>query len=222
MNDEEMIVVSNDDALDYGEGIIENLDNQEGEALDNQEGEAGDAGEDFAAGADVSLDGEAAADADEAFRESELDEVSDAAIEVLQSILAYFDAENAEIDEYEGDDEEIILDVVGGDLAVLIGRYGRTLEALQVVVSTITQKKVGKRHRVSVDVESYKHRQRQKIETTAYNAADRAVDQDRDVRLRPMNAYERRLVHMALRDDERVETHSEGNDPERRVVVVPV
>ncbi len=202
MNDEEMIVVSNDDVVECDDGIIENLDNQEGESFTT--GEAVDV------------------DAEDELRESELDEVSDAAIETLQSILAYFDAENAEIDEYEGDDDEIILDVVGGDLAVLIGRYGHTLEALQVVVSTITQKKVGRRHRVSIDVESYKHRQRQKIETTAYNAADRAVDQDRDIRLRPMNAYERRLVHMALRDDERVETHSEGNDPERRVVVTPL
>ena len=202
MNDEEMIVVSNDDVVECDDEIIKNLDNQKDEAFVYDEG------------VDV--------DAEDEQRESELDEVSDAAIETLQSILAYFDAENAEIDEYEGDDDEIILDVVGGDLAVLIGRYGHTLEALQVVVSTITQKKVGRRHRVSIDVESYKHRQRQKIETTAYNAADRAVDQDRDIRLRPMNAYERRLVHMALRDDERVETHSEGDDPERRVVVTPL
>ena len=202
MNDEEMIVVSNDDVVECDDEIIKNLDNQKDEAFVDDEG------------VDVDVEDEQ--------RESELDEVSDAAIETLQSILAYFDAENAEIDEYEGDDDEIILDVVGGDLAVLIGRYGHTLEALQVVVSTITQKKVGRRHRVSIDVESYKHRQRQKIETTAYNAADRAVDQDRDIRLRPMNAYERRLVHMALRDDERVETHSEGDDPERRVVVTPL
>ena len=202
MNDEEMIVVSNDDVVECDDEIIKNLDNQKDEAFVDDEG------------VDV--------DAEDEQRESELDEVSDAAIETLQSILAYFDAENAEIDEYEGDDDEIILDVVGGDLAVLIGRYGHTLEALQVVVSIITQKKVGRRHRVSIDVESYKHRQRQKIETTAYNAADRAVDQDRDIRLRPMNAYERRLVHMALRDDERVETHSEGDDPERRVVVTPL
>lgn len=202
MNDEEMIVVSNDDVVECDDEIIENLDNRENEAFIGDES------------MDVDMEDEQ--------RENELDEVSDAAIETLQSILAYFDAENAEIDEYEGDDDEIILDVVGGDLAVLIGRYGHTLEALQVVVSTITQKKVGRRHRVSIDVESYKHRQRQKIEATAYNAADRAVDQDRDIRLRPMNAYERRLVHMALRDDERVETHSEGDDPERRVVVTPL
>lgn len=195
MSDEEMIVVSNDDVVEQGSVIIENSDNQEEETVDAVEDEA---------------------------RESELDEISDAAIETLQSILAYFDAEKAEIDEYEGDDQDIILDVVGGDLAILIGRYGHTLDALQVLVSTITQKKVGKRHHVTIDVESYKHRQRQKIETTAYNAADRAVDQDRDIRLRPMNAYERRLVHMALRDDERVETHSEGSDPERRVVVTPI
>jgi spoIIIJ-associated protein len=203
MNEEDMIVVSNDDVVDYDDDeIIENSDNQ-----NNKDAAGGEA---------------AAVGEEDELRESELDEVSDAAIEVLQSILAYFDAENAEIDEYEGDDDEIILDVVGGDLAILIGRYGHTLEALQVLVSTITQKKIGRYHRVTVDVESYKHRQRQKIENVAYTAADRAVNQDRDVRLRPMNAYERRLVHMALRDDERVETHSEGEDPDRRVVVVPV
>ena len=56
----------------------------------------------------------------------------------------------------------------------------------------------------------------------AYSAASRADRQDRDVKLRPMNPYERRLVHMALRDDERVETHSEGQEPNRYVIVSPV
>lgn len=154
--------------------------------------------------------------------EEELDEVADAAIEALRDILEHFDSNGAEINEYEGDDGEIILDVVGGDLAVLIGRRGHTLDALQTIISTITFKKLGFRYPVTVDVESYKHRQRQKIESMAYSAASRADRQDRDVKLRPMNPYERRLVHMALRDDERVETHSEGQEPNRYVIVSPV
>lgn len=154
--------------------------------------------------------------------EEELDELADAAIDTLRKILSHFDAEGAEIDEYEGDEGELILDVVGGNLAVLIGRRGHTLEAMQTLVSTIAHRKVGNHFPLTVDVESYKHRQRQKIENMAYSAANRADRQDRDVNLRPMNPYERRLVHMALRDDERVETFSVGTDPNRYVVVRPV
>lgn len=154
--------------------------------------------------------------------EEELDEVADAAIDVLRMVLSHFDAEGAEINEYEGDEGEILLDVVGGNLAVLIGRRGHTLEALQTLVATITHKRVGNHYPVTIDVESYKHRQRQKIESMAYSAANRADRQDRDIQLRPMNPYERRLVHMALRDDERVETFSVGTDPNRYVVVRPV
>lgn len=154
--------------------------------------------------------------------DEELDEVADTAIEVLRDILSHFDVGEAEINEYEGDEGEILLDVVGGDLAVLIGRRGHTLDALQTIVSVITHCKLGFRYPVSIDVESYKHRQRQKIEAMAASAASRAYRNDTDVKLRPMNPYERRLVHMALRDDDRVETFSEGVDPNRCVVIRPL
>lgn len=153
--------------------------------------------------------------------DEDLDEVADTAIDALRLILSHFDAEGAEINEYEGDDQEIILDVVGGDLAILIGRRGHTLDAIQTLVSTITNHKLGYRYPVTIDVESYKHRQRQKIESIAYSAANRADRQDREVSLKPMNPYERRLVHMALRDDERVETYSVGEGLDRHVVVAP-
>lgn len=155
------------------------------------------------------------------FSDEEVDEVADTAIDVLRSILSYFDATGAEINEYDGDDGELILDVVGGDLAILIGRRGHTLDAIQTLVSTIVHHRLGFRYPLTIDVESYKERQREKIESMAYSAADRAYRQDRDVSLRPMNPYERRLVHMALRDDERVTTHSEGVDPDRRVIISP-
>ena len=154
--------------------------------------------------------------------DEELDAVADAAIDVIRSILSHFDCEGAEINEYEGDDDEIILDICGGDLAILIGKRGNTLQAMQTVVSAITHRVVGFGHPVSVDVESYRHRQRGKIESMAVNAARRACSQGRDVKLREMNAYERRLVHMALRDDTSVTTHSEGSDPHRHVVVSPL
>ena len=154
--------------------------------------------------------------------EEELDAVADAAIAVIRDILSHFDTTGAEINEYEGDEGEILLDICGGDLAILIGKRGRTLDAMQTVVSAITHRVVGFRHPVSVDVESYRHRQRSKIEDMAKKAAGRAATQGREVAMRPMNAYERRLVHVALRDDVRVTTHSEGADPNRRVIVSPV
>lgn len=164
-----------------------------------------------------------ASDDDSELTDEDLDEVADTSIDVLKDILSQFEITGAEINEYEGDEGEIILDIVGSDdLAILIGRRGRNLDALQLLVSTIVFKKLGFRYPVTVDVESYKHRQRQKLESLASSAASRAYRQDKDIKLRPMTPYERRLVHMALRDDDRVETFSEGVEPNRCVVVRPL
>ena len=155
------------------------------------------------------------------YSEEEVDRIADTAIEAIQGILKYFDVGEVSIEEYEGDEGELILDITGDDLAVLIGRHGRTLDALQFLISSITSRIVGHRYPIVVDVEGYKARQRQKIEDIALNAADKAVDQDRSIKLRPMTPYERRIVHITLRGDERVETMSEGEGRARRVVVSP-
>ena len=153
--------------------------------------------------------------------EEELDHIADTAIDALQGILKYFDVGEVMIDEYEGDERELILDITGDNLAVLIGRHGKTLDALQFIVSAITTRVLGFRYPVVVDVEGYKNRQRQKIESLARSAASRADQQHKAIKLRPMTPYERRLVHIALRDDDRVETASEGEGSSRHVVVLP-
>lgn len=155
------------------------------------------------------------------FTDEEIDEVADTAIAVLQDILKYFELGEVTIDEYEGDEGELILDITGGNLAVLIGRHGRTLESLQFLITSILYRKLGFRYPVVIDVEGYKSRQRQKIEDIAYSAAQRAVEQDRRIKLRPMTPYERRIVHLYLRNDDRVETKSEGEGHARRVVIIP-
>ena len=155
------------------------------------------------------------------YSEKEVDRIADTAIEAIQDILKYFNVGEVTIEEYEGDEGELILDITGDDLAVLIGRHGRTLDSLQFLISSITSRIVGHRYPIVVDVEGYKARQRQKIEDIALNAADKAVDQDRSIKLRPMTPYERRIVHIALRGDDRVETMSEGEGRARRVVVSP-
>lgn len=159
-------------------------------------------------------------DAAEDLSDEELDKVADEAVSVVQSILDGFGID-ATIDEYEGDEGEIILDIVGDDLGLLIGRHGRTLDSMQVLVSAITNRRLGFRYPVLVDVEGYRNRRRAKLEEMGQRAADRAVRQKAPVKLRPMSALERRVVHMSLRDDARVSTASEGEEPFRAVVVSP-
>ena len=157
--------------------------------------------------------------AGEELSDEELDTIADLAVSVLRDLLFYFDAQDSPIDEYDGDEGELILDVTAPDLAVLIGRHGKTLESLQTLFSLLVSRKLGFRYPVAVDVEGYKSRRHDKVISMAHNAASRAVRQHSSVSLPPMSAYERRLVHIALRDNARVDTHSEGSDPERRVVI---
>lgn len=157
--------------------------------------------------------------AGEALSDEELDTIADVALSVLRALLGHFDAGDSPIEEFEGDEGELILDVTEGDLAVLIGRHGRTLESLQTLFSLLVSRKLGFRYPVVVDIEGYKNRRRDKVVGMAENAAARAVRQGRSVKLPPMSAYERRLVHIALRDNHEVETHSEGSDTDRHVVI---
>ena len=152
--------------------------------------------------------------------EEELDQVADAAVAALQDVLVSFGIE-AEIEEYEGDEGEIILDVVGDDLGVLIGRHGKTLDGIQTLVGAMTNRKIGFRYPVIVDVEGYRQRRREKVEQIARRAADKAVRNGQEVSLRPMTSYERRVVHMSLREDPRVTTASDGDEPFRHVVISP-
>lgn len=160
--------------------------------------------------------------AGEELTDEELDTIADVAVSVLRDLLSFFDARESPIDEYEGDEGELILDVTAPDLAVLIGRHGRTLESLQTIFSLLVSRKLGFRYPVAVDVEGYKSRRHDKVISMAHSAASRAVRQHSTVSLPPMSAYERRLVHIALRDNDRVDTHSEGAEPERRVVITLV
>lgn len=152
--------------------------------------------------------------------DEELDAIADAGVATIQDVMRLLGIE-ASVEEYEGDEGEIILDIVGDELGVLIGRHGRTLDALQILVSAITNRRLDQRYPLVVDVSGYRHRRRVKLEDIARRAADRAARQHRPVQLRPMTSFERRVVHVVLRDDRRVRTESEGDEPRRMVVVHP-
>ena len=157
-------------------------------------------------------------EAGETLTDDEMDKIADVAVGYLRQILALFGEKHSTIDEYDGDDGELILDVNGGNLAVLIGRHGRTLDALQMVLSSLMSSHIHFYYPVVVDIESYKTRRKKKLRSIALSAAERARKQGR-VALTPMNAYERRIVHLALVNDDSVTTHSEGEDPNRRVII---
>lgn len=157
-------------------------------------------------------------EAGETLTDEEMDAIADVAVTCLKQILALFGESSSTIDEYDGDDGELILDVNGGNLAVLIGRHGRTLDALQMVLSSLVSSRISFFYPIVVDIESYKMRRKKKLRSIALSAAERARRQGR-VALAPMNAYERRIIHLALVDDDSVTTHSEGEDPNRRVIV---
>jgi len=151
--------------------------------------------------------------------DEQIDEVADSAMAVVRKIAAYCGAEEFEIDEYEGEDGEIILDLVGENLAFLIGRHGRTVEALQTATSAIVTKEIGIRYPITVDVEGYKHRRKQKVVEIAQHAAERAKRTGHPVDLRPMSPQERRIVHIAIRELVGVESSSSGIGDDRHVVI---
>ena len=161
-------------------------------------------------------------EAGEELSDEEMDSIADLAVGYLKGILALFGENDCCIDEYDGENGELILDVSGGDLAVLIGRHGRTLDALQMVLNSLMSSRIKFYYPLVVDIEGYKSRRRKKIENIARSSAARAKERGGKVTLSPMNAYERRIVHLTLRDDAGIVTHSEGEDPERRVVITAV
>ena len=120
------------------------------------------------------------------------------------------------------DEEEVHIDIWGENLGILIGRGGTTLQALQDLVTVIARKKGHTSRRITIDVERYKERKRQKLRNYAERMAEKAVVTKRPVRLEPMTPRERKIVHDALKDVPGVESFSEGEDPQRRVIIRPV
>ncbi|MDP9340970.1 MAG: protein jag [Actinomycetota bacterium] len=151
----------------------------------------------------------------------ELDDQADVAMDFLEGL---FDAMGlpAEL-ESNLDEGTMYVDVWASDseesMGLLIGRHGQTLEALQDLVRSAVQRKTGDRCRVVVDVEDYRKRRRSQLVSRAQTAARRVKKSGKPESLEPMNAFERKIVHDAAAEVGGVETASEGQDPDRRVVI---
>lgn len=116
-----------------------------------------------------------------------------------------------------------VFDLVGKNLGVLIGRRGQALDSLQYLLNLAVNRKLGEdRIHLILDVEDYRRRREETLIKLAKSVAERAIKTHRDVRLEPMNRHERKIIHTVLQENDRVETHSSGEDPYRYVIVTPV
>ena len=146
-------------------------------------------------------------------------EVEEAAKKFLGEV---FDAMEMEvIVDAKSDDAEKALDVDmrGEEIGILIGKRGQTLDSLQYLVSLVVNRGQADYIRVKLDTENYRQRRKETLENLAKNIAYKVKRTKRPVSLEPMNPYERRIIHSALQNDRYVTTHSEGEEPFRRVVV---
>ena len=114
----------------------------------------------------------------------------------------------------------IRFDVTGEHVGILIGRHGETLNAIQFLMSLVINGKVANHRGVIFDVENYRERQADKLETLAQRMAEKCRRTHRRVTLSPMNAAERRIIHITVEKINGVTSYSEGNEPHRRVVIV--
>ena len=145
--------------------------------------------------------------------------------EILETLIKHLDFE-AEI-RLSGEGSESVLNVAGTspeaveELGNLIGRRGERLQAIQHLVNLMLSRKLGEWARVTVDIEEYRGRREAQLRALARKAGERVQETGRAVQLEPMTALERRWVHMELQGAPGLATESAGEEPERRVVVIP-
>ncbi|MCI9075421.1 MAG: KH domain-containing protein [Dorea sp.] len=158
-------------------------------------------------------------------KEVELAKVEDATIkaceEFLHNVLA---AMGMEVTITSSIDEEgaLSIEMSGENMGILIGKRGQTLDSLQYLTNRVANKMQSGYVRVKLDTEDYRRRRKETLENLAKNIAHKVRKTRRSVSLEPMNPYERRIIHSALQGEKSITTHSEGEEPYRRVVVTLV
>ena len=137
----------------------------------------------------------------------------------LRDVFGAMNMEVAVDVQYEEESGTMNIDLAGEEMGILIGKRGQTLDSLQYLVSLVVNKESDEYIRVKVDTEDYRARRKETLENLAKNIAYKVKKTRRAVSLEPMNPYERRIIHSALQNDKYIATHSEGDEPFRRVVV---
>ncbi len=139
--------------------------------------------------------------------------------EFLNKMFAAMNMEVKSQIDYNEENRTMNIDFSGDEMGILIGKRGQTLDSLQYLISLVVNKESDAYIKVKVDTEDYRERRKQTLENLAKNLSYKVKRTRRPVTLEPMNPYERRIIHSALQNDRYVETHSEGDEPYRKVVI---
>ena len=116
-------------------------------------------------------------------------------------------------------DKQLLINLTGGDMGILIGKRGQTLDSIQYLVNLVVNKGNAPYLSITIDTENYRQRRKDTLESLAYNLAKKVRQTGQKVVLEPMNPYERRIIHSSLQNNRYVTTYSEGNEPFRNVVI---
>lgn len=144
-----------------------------------------------------------------------------AAIDFLMPVLKEMGI-SAQITGQMEEEDVLRLDIAGEGLGVIIGKRGNTLDSLQYLTALVANKKTENHIKIKLDAENYREKRKQTLEKLAVNLAKKVRKTNRRVALEPMNPYERRIIHSVLQSFNGVETHSEGEEPFRKVIISPV
>lgn len=145
--------------------------------------------------------------------------IEDMAVHFLNDVFAAMNMTVTVDVKYDQDEKSIDVELAGDEMGILIGKRGQTLDSLQYLVSLVVNKGTEEYIKVKVDTENYRQRRKETLENLAKNIAYKVKKTRRPLSLEPMNPYERRIIHSVLQNDKYISTHSEGDEPFRRVVV---
>lgn len=159
-------------------------------------------------------------------KDSELAKVENVTIEAcekfVRDVLNAMNMTDVKVTSVIDEEGALSINMEGSNMGILIGKRGQTLDALQYLTNRVANKMQDGYVRVKLDTEDYRRRRKETLENLAKNIASKVKRTRRTVALEPMNPYERRIIHSALQSDPAVSTHSEGEEPYRKVVVTLV
>ena len=116
-------------------------------------------------------------------------------------------------------EKQLLINLSGSDMGILIGKRGQTLDSIQYLVNLVVNKGNATYLSITLDTENYRQRRKETLESLAYNLAKKVKQTGKKVVLEPMNQYERRIIHSSLQNNKYVTTYSEGEEPYRNVVI---
>lgn len=164
--------------------------------------------------------------AKESKKEVKLEKIEEETVKTCErfivDVLKAMKMENVKVTSKIDDEGALSINMEGDNMGILIGKRGQTLDSLQYLTNRVANKMQDGYVRVKLDTEDYRKRRKETLENLAKNISSKVKRTRRTVSLEPMNPYERRIIHSALQSDPAISTHSEGEEPYRRVVVTLV